>query len=233
VATPGWSVAPRRLGRGDELVISLERMRAIRRVDAEGATLVAEAGCTLTRVQEAAASAGLLFPLSLASAGTATIGGNIATNAGGHMTVRYGNTRRQVLGLEVVLADGRIYNGLTELRKDNSGYDLNQLFIGSEGTLGIVTAASLALAGAAPDADCTGRTGFGHSRAGPIAADAQPARRNPLGLRVDAASGNGLRARLSARCPRSTGPGSRLVRVRTGRQRGGRPLAARGLYRSP
>jgi FAD/FMN-containing dehydrogenase len=132
-------------GRGDELVISLERMRAIRRVDAEGATLIAEAGCTLTRVQEAAASAGLLFPLSLASAGTATIGGNIATNAGGHMTVRYGNTRRQVLGLEVVLADGRIYNGLTELRKDNSGYDLNQLFIGSEGTLGIVTAASLAL----------------------------------------------------------------------------------------
>ncbi len=133
-------------GGGDELVISLERMRAIRQVDAEGATLVAEAGCTLARVQEAAAGAGLLFPLSLASAGTATIGGNIATNAGGHMTVRYGNTRRQVLGLEVVLADGRIYNGLTELRKDNSGYDLNQLFIGSEGTLGIITAASLALA---------------------------------------------------------------------------------------
>ena len=132
-------------GRHDEVLISLERMRGIRRIDAEGATLVAEAGCPLARVQDAAASAGLLFPLSLASAGTATIGGNIATNAGGHMTVRYGNTRRQVLGLEVVLADGRIYNGLTELRKDNSGYDLNQLFIGSEGTLGIVTAASLAL----------------------------------------------------------------------------------------
>ncbi len=132
-------------GRGNELVISLERMRAIRRVDAEGATLIVEAGCTLARVQDAAAGAGLLFPLSLASSGTATIGGNIATNAGGHTTVRYGNTRRQVLGLEVVLADGRIYNGLTGLRKDNSGYDLNQLFIGSEGTLGIITAASLAL----------------------------------------------------------------------------------------
>jgi FAD/FMN-containing dehydrogenase len=133
-------------GSGREILLSLERLRAIRRVDAEGATLIVEAGCPLARVQEAAASAGLLFPLSLASAGTATIGGNIATNAGGHLTVRHGNTRRQVLGLEVVLADGRIYNGLSALRKDNSGYDLNQLFIGSEGTLGIITAASLALA---------------------------------------------------------------------------------------
>ena len=132
--------------RGGEVLISLECMRAVRQVDADGATLVVEAGCPLARVQDAASSAGLLFPLSLASSGTATIGGNIATNAGGHMTVRYGNARRQVLGLEVVLADGRIYNGLTALRKDNAGYDLNQLFIGSEGTLGIVTAASLALA---------------------------------------------------------------------------------------
>lgn len=131
---------------GREVVISLERMRSIREVDAEGASLVAEAGAPLARVQEAAESAGLLFPLSLASRGSATIGGNIATNAGGHMTVRYGNMRRQVLGLEVVLADGRVHDGLTVLRKDNSGYDINQLFIGSEGTLGIVTAASLALA---------------------------------------------------------------------------------------
>ncbi|QOC22483.1 FAD-binding oxidoreductase [Wenzhouxiangella sp. AB-CW3] len=128
-----------------ELIVSLERMRAVRELDPEGATMVVEAGCPLARVREAAAGAGLMFPLHLASSGTATIGGNIATNAGGHMTVRYGNTRRQVLGLEVVLADGSIYNGLTALRKDNSGYDLNQLFIGSEGTLGIVTAASLAL----------------------------------------------------------------------------------------
>ncbi len=133
-------------GAGREVLVSLERMRAVRQIDADGATLVVEAGCPLARVQDAASAAGLLFPLSLASSGTATIGGNIATNAGGHMTVRYGNTRRQVLGLEVVLADGRIYNGLSALRKDNAGYDLNQLFIGSEGTLGIVTAASLALA---------------------------------------------------------------------------------------
>jgi len=129
-----------------EVIISLERMRAIRRVDAKGASLIAEAGCPLARVQEAAAEAGLRFPMSLASEGTATIGGNIATNAGGTLTVRYGNMRRQVLGLEVVLADGRVLDGLEGLRKDNSGYDLDQLFVGSEGTLGIVTAASLELA---------------------------------------------------------------------------------------
>lgn len=131
---------------GQELIISLERMRRVREIDPEGATMVVEAGCPLASVRDHAASAGLLFPLSLASEGTATIGGNIATNAGGNMTLRYGNIRRQVLGLEVVLADGRILDGLSALRKDNSGYDLNQLFIGSEGTLGIVTAASLALA---------------------------------------------------------------------------------------
>lgn len=132
----------------EEVVISLERLREIRRVDAEGASLIAEAGCPLARVQEAAATAGLLFPMSLASEGTATIGGNIATNAGGHLTIRYGNMRQQVLGLEVVLADGRVLDGLKGLRKDNSGYDLNQLFIGSEGTLGIITAASLNLVSA-------------------------------------------------------------------------------------
>ncbi|MEE4304623.1 MAG: FAD-binding oxidoreductase, partial [Wenzhouxiangella sp.] len=95
----------------NQVILSLERMRAIREVDADGASLVAEAGCTLATVQAAAESAGLLFPMSLASEGTATIGGNIATNAGGHLTVRYGNMRRQVLGLEVVLADGRVLDG--------------------------------------------------------------------------------------------------------------------------
>ena len=135
-------------GSGHEVVLSLERMRAIRHVDAEGASLVAEAGCPLATVQQAAAASGLMFPMSLASEGTATIGGNIATNAGGHLTIRYGNMRRQVLGLEVVLADGRVLDGLKSLRKDNSGYDLNQLFIGSEGTLGIITAASLNLVSA-------------------------------------------------------------------------------------
>ncbi|WP_376695626.1 FAD-binding oxidoreductase [Wenzhouxiangella sp. EGI_FJ10305] len=131
-----------------EVILSLERMREVRRVDAEGAFMILEAGCTLASAQAAAESAGLLFPMSLASEGTATIGGNIATNAGGHLTIRYGNMRQQVLGLEVVLADGRILDGLKGLRKDNSGYDLNQLFIGSEGTLGIITAASLNLVSA-------------------------------------------------------------------------------------
>ena len=130
---------------GREVVVSLERMRAVRQVDAEGACMTVEAGCPLATAQSAAERAGLLFPMSLASEGTATIGGNIATNAGGHLTIRYGNMRQQVLGLEVVLADGRVLDGLKGLRKDNSGYDLNQLFIGSEGTLGIVTAASLNL----------------------------------------------------------------------------------------
>lgn len=130
---------------GREVIVSLERMRAIRRVDAEGACMTVEAGCPLAAAQNAAGGAGLLLPMSLASEGTATIGGNIATNAGGHLTIRYGNMRQQVLGLEVVLADGRVLDGLKGLRKDNSGYDLNQLFIGSEGTLGIVTAASLQL----------------------------------------------------------------------------------------
>ncbi|NBB93336.1 MAG: FAD-binding protein [Gammaproteobacteria bacterium] len=130
---------------GREVVLSLERMREVRSLDAEGASMVVEAGCPLATAQFAAESAGLLLPMSLASEGTATVGGIIATNAGGHLTVRYGNMRRQVLGLEVVLADGRVLDGLTALRKDNSGYDLNQLFIGSEGTLGIVTAASLDL----------------------------------------------------------------------------------------
>jgi D-lactate dehydrogenase (cytochrome) len=131
-----------------EVILSLERMRAVRSIDAEGASMVVEAGCKLATAQAAAESVGLQFPMSLASEGTATVGGNIATNAGGHLTVRYGNMRRQVLGLEVVLADGRVFDGLTALRKDNSGYDLNQLFIGSEGTLGIITAASLDLVAA-------------------------------------------------------------------------------------
>lgn len=133
---------------GREVILSLERMRDVRSVDAEGASMIVEAGCTLSTAQSAAESAGLLFPMSLASEGTATVGGNIATNAGGHLTVRYGNMRRQVLGLEVVLADGRVLDGLSALRKDNSGYDLNQLFVGSEGTLGIITAASLSLVSA-------------------------------------------------------------------------------------
>jgi FAD/FMN-containing dehydrogenase len=109
------------------------------------ATLTVEAGVTLANVQRAAAAAGLLFPLSLAAEGSCAIGGNLATNAGGTAVLRFGNARELVLGLEVVLADGRVWDGLRGLRKDNTGYDLKQLFLGSEGTLGIITAAVLKL----------------------------------------------------------------------------------------
>ncbi|KYC29125.1 FAD linked oxidase domain protein [Sterolibacterium denitrificans] len=128
-----------------QVVISLQRLQRIRAIDTANHTLTAEAGCTLQQVQEAAAEAGLLFPLAIASQGTATIGGNLSTNAGGVQVLRYGNMRELTLGLEVVLADGRIWDGLRGLRKDNTGYDLKQLFIGAEGTLGLITAAVLKL----------------------------------------------------------------------------------------
>jgi FAD/FMN-containing dehydrogenase len=131
--------------RGGEVVVSLGRLRRIRAVDRANATMTVEAGCTLHEVREAAAAADYLFPLSLAAEGSATIGGNLATNAGGVQVLRYGNARDLCLGLEVVLADGRIWNGLRGLRKDNTGYDLKHLFIGSEGTLGLITAAVLKL----------------------------------------------------------------------------------------
>ena len=130
---------------GREVVLSLGRLRSIRGVDQANATITVEAGVTLAEVQQAAADAELLFPLSLASEGSCTIGGNLSTNAGGTAVLRYGNTRDLVLGVEVVLADGRVLDALRGLRKDNTGYDLKQLFIGSEGTLGIVTAAVLKL----------------------------------------------------------------------------------------
>ncbi|HEY4275484.1 MAG TPA: FAD-binding oxidoreductase [Rhizomicrobium sp.] len=128
-----------------EVLLSLKRMNRIRAVDAPGMTLVAEAGVTLAQAQEAAANVQLLFPLSLGSEGSCTIGGNISTNAGGNHVLRYGMMRSLVLGLEVVLADGRVLPMLKSLHKDNTGYDLKQIFIGAEGTLGIVTAASLKL----------------------------------------------------------------------------------------
>ncbi|MEM9049475.1 MAG: FAD-binding oxidoreductase [Pseudomonadota bacterium] len=127
------------------LILSLERMRAIRAVMAQEDALIAEAGATLAEVQAAAAGAGRLFPLSLASEGSCRIGGNLATNAGGTQVLRYGNARDLCLGLEAVLADGSILHGLKTLRKDNTGYDLRHLLIGSEGSLGIITAASLRL----------------------------------------------------------------------------------------
>jgi FAD/FMN-containing dehydrogenase len=132
-------------GSGEQIVLSLRRLNAIRHLDAANLTLTVEAGCILQTVQAAAAQAGFLFPLSLASEGSCTVGGNLATNAGGTQVLRYGNARELCLGLEVVTATGEIWSGLSGLRKDNTGYDLRDLFIGSEGTLGIMTAATLKL----------------------------------------------------------------------------------------
>jgi FAD/FMN-containing dehydrogenase len=130
---------------GRQVLLNLGRMNRIRAIDAANLTMTAEAGCVLQSVQEAAAAAGLLFALSLAAEGSCTIGGNLATNAGGTQVLRYGNAREQCLGLEFVTADGDICHTLTGLRKDNTGYDLRDLLIGSEGTLGIITAATLKL----------------------------------------------------------------------------------------
>jgi FAD/FMN-containing dehydrogenase len=130
---------------GDEIVLSLNRMDRVREVDPLSDTMVVEAGVTLLRAQEAAEGADRLFPLSLASEGTCTIGGNLGSNAGGTAVLAYGNARELCLGVEVVLASGEVWNGLRKLRKDNTGYDLRDLFVGAEGTLGIITAAVLKL----------------------------------------------------------------------------------------
>ena len=137
-------------GSGTEVVVSLGRLRAVRDLDVVAGTLTVEAGVVLADVQEAAARAGRMFPLSLGSEGSCTIGGNLATNAGGTAVLRYGMTRDLVLGLEVVLPDGRVWDGLRGLRKDNTGYDLTRLLVGSEGTLGVITAAVLRLFPATP-----------------------------------------------------------------------------------
>ncbi|MCD2516577.1 FAD-binding oxidoreductase [Massilia sp. G4R7] len=130
---------------GAAVVLSLRRLNRIRHVDPFNRTMLVEAGCILQDIQEAAASAGMLFPLSLAAEGSCTIGGNLSTNAGGTAVLRYGNTRELCLGLEVVTAQGQVWDGLRGLRKDNTGYDLRDLFIGAEGTLGVITAAVLKL----------------------------------------------------------------------------------------
>jgi FAD/FMN-containing dehydrogenase len=128
---------------GTQVVLSLKRLQQIRHMDAANLTVTVEAGYVLQTLQEACEKEGFLFPLSLAAEGSCTIGGNLATNAGGTQVVRYGNTRELCLGLEVVTAQGEIWSGLSGLRKDNTGYDLRHLYIGSEGTLGVITAATL------------------------------------------------------------------------------------------
>ncbi len=130
---------------GTQVVLSLQRMNSVRALDATNLAITVDAGCVLQTIQETCEQAGFLFPLSLASEGSCTIGGNLGTNAGGTQVVRYGNTRDLCLGLEVVTAQGGVWNGLSGLRKDNTGYDLRDLFIGSEGTLGVITAATMKL----------------------------------------------------------------------------------------
>ncbi len=130
---------------GEEIIVSTQRLRAVREVDIDANVMICESGVTLAEARTAAHAADRLFPLSLASEGSCTIGGNISTNAGGVTVIAYGNTRDLVTGVEAVLADGRIVNALSKLRKDNTGYDVKSLFVGAEGTLGIVTAASLRL----------------------------------------------------------------------------------------
>ncbi|MFT4196042.1 FAD-binding oxidoreductase [Ottowia sp.] len=132
-------------GSGTQVLLSLRRMDRVRALDGANLTVTAEAGCILQNLQAAAQEAGFLFPLSLAAEGSCTIGGNLATNAGGTQVLRYGNARELCLGVEVVTPQGEVWNGLTGLRKDNTGYDLRDLFIGSEGTLGIITAAAMKL----------------------------------------------------------------------------------------
>jgi FAD/FMN-containing dehydrogenase len=130
---------------GTQVVVSLARMNRVRAVDPENNTMTVEAGCVLANLQAEAERHGRLFPLSLGAQGSCQIGGNLSTNAGGTGVLRYGNTRELVMGLEVVLPDGRVWDGLRGLRKDNTGYDLKHLFVGAEGTLGIITAAVLKL----------------------------------------------------------------------------------------
>jgi FAD/FMN-containing dehydrogenase len=132
-------------GSGTQILLNLSRMNRVREIDRANLTLTAEAGCVLQTVQQAAEDAGLLFPLSLAAEGSCTVGGTLATNAGGTQVLRYGNARALCLGLEAVTASGDVWHGLAGLRKDNTGYDLRDLLIGSEGTLAILTAATLTL----------------------------------------------------------------------------------------
>lgn len=167
---------------GEQVLLSMARLNRIRSVDAANFSITVEAGCILADVQQAARGAGLMFPLSLGAEGSCQIGGNLATNAGGINVIRYGTARQQVLGIEVVLADGRVWDGLRSLRKDTGGYDMKQVFIGSEGTLGIITAATLRLVPQIP-----------HTQTAFVALPTARAAMQLLG-RLQAASGDQLQA---------------------------------------
>lgn len=184
-ATPGSAT--------DQIVLSLSRLNKVRELDAVGFTMTLDAGVVLAKAQEIAADAGLLFPLSMGSEGSCQIGGNLSTNAGGLAVLRYGTARELVLGLEVVLPDGRIINGLTGLRKDNTGLDLKSLFMGAEGSLGIITGAVLKLfpapksvetawlAVGSPDAACR-LLGLARQRSGDAVTSFEYISRNSLDL---------------------------------------------------
>ena len=171
---------------GSEFVLSTSRMTRVRDIDPLDLTMTIEAGVTLKAAQIAAAEAGCLLPLSISSEGSAQIGGVLATNAGGNNTVRYGNARDLVLGLEVVLPDGTVWNGLRRLHKDNTGYCLRQLFVGSEGTLGIITAAVMKLVPRPREVVC-GAVRGGLARGGAAAVQSLPVARSGVDQRVRAA----------------------------------------------
>jgi FAD/FMN-containing dehydrogenase len=188
---------------GTQVLLSLQRLNRIRAIDDANLTLTAEAGCVLQTLQQVARDRQLLFPLGLAAEGSCTIGGNLATNAGGTQVLRWGNTRELCLGLEVVTAAGEVWDGLSGLRKDNTGYDLRDLFIGSEGTLGIITAATMklaplpaatttALAACGQLSDCVALLKLARARLG-------------AGRHLDRAAG-------AERC-RRRGPGARTLRI--------------------
>ena len=198
----------------NEIVLSLTRLDRIREVDPTSNTITCEAGVTLQRAREAAAEVDRLYPQLLPSEGTCTIGGNLSTNAGGTAALAYGIARAHVLGIEVVLADGRILHDLNKLKKDNTGYDLKNLFIGAEGTLGVITAAVLRLV-PRPRSVETAFVGVPSPQAALCAPDHRRGkrRRRRHQLRAYAARRRGDRAALHCRLPRSAGGAASLVRA--------------------
>ena len=197
-----------------EVIVSTSRLNRIRATDTVNDTITVEAGVVLKEIQNAADRADRLFPLSLGAEGSCQIGGNISTNAGGVNVLRYGNTRNLVLGLEVVLPDGRVWDGLRGLRKDNTGYDMKQVFIGAEGTLGIVTAAVLRLF-PKPTASETAWIGIespGRGR-GPARARSRAPGRHGVGLRADRPPDHRPAAGGRARPRGPDGGGAPLVRA--------------------